>query len=304
MDKKLLSPGILFLLGSLLTLPFTSAADVPNVFAPGNPILAEEVNENFDDLDTRLTGVEDSLNRFDFSGYWVGFPAQGQPSNVVLLGRYNGDGTIFGYYIRSTSNGSGDEIIVNGVSTARQYIAHYSFIGVDSDGTTINQINDYIESPDTEEYLTYLLEDSEFDPVSLVKTILPDGDTLRGTESCGNSVVQICVIQYTLSANGAFHSVSDYSRGRVLATNINIGGGWPVFPDVRLEKSFGSGQLRIRAKGIGTIYQRYDSGYDRLLYYRNDGVTGGSLAGKEILGTHTLTFGRILEAEELQNDSC
>jgi hypothetical protein len=254
-------------------------ADVPNVFAPGNPILAEEVNENFGDLDTRLTGTENSLNRFDFSGYWVGFPADGQASNVVLLGRYDFDDTLTGYNIRWGSNNSGDQISVNGVLTTRQYIFHYSFVSIDPGNGSITYISDYIESPDTEEYLTYLVEESEFDPVSLVKTILPDGDTLRGTESCGNSVVLICIVQFTLSANGAFHSISDYSRGRVLATNVNIGGGWPVFTDVRLEKFFGSGQLRIRAKGIGTIYQRYDSGYDRLLYYRNDGVTGGSLAG-------------------------
>ena len=236
-----------------------------------------DITNNFNNLDQRVSSIE--VDRWDFSGYWIDFPAQGQPANVVLLGRYDFDDTLTGYYIRWSSNNNGDQISVNGVLTTRQYIFHYSFVGIDPNDGSINFISESIESPDTEEYLTFLAEESVFDSVSLVKTIQPDGDTLRGTESCGYSVVQICVVQYTLSSTGAFHSIYDYSRGRVLATNVNIGGGWPVFTDVRLEKSFGSGRLRIRAKGIGTIYQRYDSGYDRLLYHRNDGVTGGSLAG-------------------------
>ncbi len=271
--------AVTILLGAGLSA--TAIAAVPNTLGAGTPARASDLNDNFTDLDERLTTLEAIHDEhWNFGGYWLDFSAVGAPSNVLVLGRYDSSDSLVGYLIR-VGNGSGGQVSVNGSSTTRQFVFHYGFVSLDPEGM-IDGIDDFIESPDTKDYVTYLLEDSSYDPNTLEKTV--NLDIERATDSCGNSTVQICVSQISNSSTGAFIRLYDYSRGRVLATDVDIGGGWPVFADVRVEKNLGgSHRLRIRARGIGNVFNTYDGGnYDRLLYYRKDGATGGSLAGTPV----------------------
>jgi hypothetical protein len=55
-----------------------------------------------------------------------------------------------------------------------------------------------------------------------------------------------------------------------------------TFNDVRLEQNIGgSDQARVRAQGIGEILRvNHDGNWERgVIFYRANGVTGGSLAG-------------------------
>jgi hypothetical protein len=54
-----------------------------------------------------------------------------------------------------------------------------------------------------------------------------------------------------------------------------------TFNDLRLESYTGpNSTFRIRAKGVGMVFSESSDGTDDLIiYYRADGVTGGSLAG-------------------------
>ncbi|MDX1587864.1 MAG: hypothetical protein R3296_02910 [Oleiphilaceae bacterium] len=46
------------LVTALLALPLTASADVPNVFQPGQPATAADVNQNFQALDDRISALE------------------------------------------------------------------------------------------------------------------------------------------------------------------------------------------------------------------------------------------------------
>jgi len=273
--KKARSCLLQVLTGSIVLLSFSSVADVPNVFAPGNPVVASEMNENFDSIDQRVSAFEP-----DFSGYGVPFAADGATKNVVVLKQVDPNDGSFRYYLRSRYANSTEEISIDGVPTIRPFIANYANVGTDSDGT-INWISNYIDAPDTANYEVYNIEESEYDIGTLNKTVTDD--TSYETFTCSGNVVLVCIGYERLNSDDSMSYIYDWSSNRVKAGPFEING--MTFNDVRMESFTGtSSAFRIRAKGIGEIYRRNVWGdgtvVDRsVIYYRSNGSTGGSLAG-------------------------
>ena len=102
-----------FLMIGLSALSQLVHADVPNVFVPGNPIIASEVNENFNSIDQRVSSFEP-----DFSGFSTPFAADGATKNVVVSQQDNDDGSK-SYYVRSAYENSSDLVSIDGVPTVR-----------------------------------------------------------------------------------------------------------------------------------------------------------------------------------------
>ncbi|MDC1286689.1 hypothetical protein N8198_02260 [Gammaproteobacteria bacterium] len=260
------------LLAGLLALPLTSLAAVPNVFAPGNPIIASEVNENFDSIDQRVTSFEP-----DFSGFSTPFAADGATKNVVVLKRDNGGGNT-SYSVRSAYQNSTEQISIDGVLTVRPFIFNYAFVSTDSGGA-ITSISNFIEAPDTADYQRYNAEISDYDIGTLAKTVTDD--TFYETNTCSGNVVHLCYAQTLLNIDDSLIGMYDFSSNRALSGPITING--LTFNEIRLRAYTGTrNEFRINAKGVGEIYRRSNSGafFERkIIYYYSNGNTGGSLAG-------------------------
>jgi hypothetical protein len=251
-------------------------ADVPNTFSGGTTALAAEVNENFADLDARITGIENSSP--NLGGYGTSFSADGAPKNVVVLVQQQENGDT-NYIIRSRYATTTEQIIINGTPTQRPFIANYTWVNVDSGGT-IFSIDNYIEAPDTEDYIAYNVESSSYDIPNLFKTIDVDGDTTREDWSlCNYGQTQICFVDVSLSATGEHVRSYAWSSIRGLSGPVTVNG--MTFDDVRLEQNIASDSVRVRAKGIGEILRTANDGSweRRIIYYRASGITGGDLTG-------------------------
>lgn len=258
----------------MIALPATSTADVPNAFVPGNPIIASEVNENFNSIDQRVSSFEP-----DFSGFSTPFAADGATKNVVVLQRDSDDGSK-DYFVRSAYENSSDLVSIDGVPTVRPFIFEYGYVGTDSGGA-VTYVNGWIEAPDTTAYNRYDAEVSEYDIGTLAKTVTDD--SFYKTNTCSGNVVHICYAETKLHADDSLIGFYDFSSNRALSGPITING--LTFNEIRLRAYTGTRQqFRINAKGIGEIYRRNRSSNgtitDRsLIYYYSDGNTGGSLAG-------------------------
>ena len=67
-----------------------------------------------------------------------------------------------------------------------------------------------------------------------------------------------------------------------------------IFPEVRVEVTPHNGRVRIRAKGIGPVFQSQPDRADfELIYYRVNGVTEGSLDGTPFEPGGTLPNGTL-----------
>ena len=278
--RKSKNPLKFILFSAIMVLPGLAPAAVPNTFSPGGQALASEVNDNFSDLDTRVTTLEGSTPVApDFSGYGVSFSADGAPKNVVVSSEVQSDGSTT-YAIRSRYANSSEQISIDGVLTTRPYIANYAFVTTDSGGNLV-LISNFIEAPDTTNYVVYNTEESTYDVNTLIKTV--DVDINRETFTCEGSVVLVCIGYGRLSANDAFSYIYDSSSNRVLSGPFSINGF--TFNEVRMESSTGiQNRFRIRAKGIGEIFRRSRNSDGSIstrsvIYYQADGVSGGSLVG-------------------------
>ena len=251
-------------------------ADVPNTFSADTPALAAEVNENFADLDARITDIENSSP--NLGGYGTSFSADGAPKNVVVLAQQQDNGDT-SYSIRSRYATTSEQIIINGTPTQRPFIANYAWVNVDS-GNIITSISNYIEAPDTEDYIVYNVETSTLDPGTLFKTIDVDGDTTWEDWSlCNGGQTTVCFVDVSLSATGEHVRSYAWSSIRGLSGPVTVNG--MTFDDVRLEQSITSDNLRVRAKGIGEVLRVANNGSweRRLIFYRANGVEGGDLTG-------------------------
>ena len=273
--RSTLATIALVLFVGTIALPATSNADVANVFVPGNPIIAAEVNENFDSIDQRVVPFEP-----DLSGFGVSFSTDGNIKNVVVLKRVDdADGSIH-YSIRSRYANSSAQISIDGVPTVRPFIANYAGVGTDSGGI-ISYISNYIDAPDTANYVVYNIEESEYDIGTLTKTVT--ADDIYSSDTCAGSIVLICYSEVRFNADDSLDYRYDWSWNRGLAGQISING--LTFNEIRTEARVGtSREFRIRAKGIGEILRRrrnFDGSIttSSVIYYYANGNTGGSLAG-------------------------
>lgn len=241
---------------------------------------ASNISTNFNNIsnnNNRLAAVEAVTTvPADFTGFGLTFSAEGNPKNVAIVRSLNSDGTT-NYYIRSRYANSAEQISVQGVNTTRPFIANYGFVVVDSAGN-LTSISNYIEAPLTEAYEDYLIEQSSFDTTSLAKTVTVD--TGSETWICGAKVGVIEVCNINVKVTGA--SVRDFETARVmeLLGAGEIGG--IAFTNMRgSQRSYdGSAWYEVRAKGIGRILKmNRNRAVEKIIYYRVDGNTGGSLTG-------------------------
>lgn len=243
------------------------------IFTQINQAFAQ-IGQVLDDHETRISNIEDAFP--NMGGYSMGFSADGGPKNVVVATEVQENGDIF-YHVRSRYATSLEQISINGVLTQRPFIANYAFVHTDSNGTLIT-VSNYIEAPDTDQYIVYNVEASNYDPVSLVKTVVDD--TLREDWSlCKYGQITICMPDVSLSQTGEHVRTYTWSSIRGLSGPLNLNG--MTFTDVRLEQNISSNNARARAKGIGEVFRAANDGSweRRAIYYRANGVSGGSLAG-------------------------
>lgn len=277
-------------------------------FVPDTPATADSVNQAFEavenavndndarvntntaDIGTNTTNIADNFSAItdldsrlapfenDFSGYGVPFAADGALKNVVVLEEdLPGGGTQ--YSLRTRYQNSTEQISVDGVPTIRPFIANYISVRTDDLGD-ITSIDNYIEAPDTANYVVFNVEESTYDVNTLAKTVTVDIN--RETFTCSGRNLFVCFAVGRLS-NGDISYSYDFSSNRVLGGPIDFNGF--IFNDVRLESYTGTiNQFRIRAKDIGLVFQRrlQSDGSIRtrsLIYYRSNGTSGGSLAG-------------------------
>lgn len=288
----------IFLLG-LITLMGSSSAmaaslTTPNAFTTGQPATAASVNQNFTAVETavnandgqinsnisaisalgsRVTAVENTT--LDFSGYSAIFAALGAAKNVVVSSNEDGAGNI-AYYVRSFYENNSETISIDGVNTVRQFIANYAF--AHTLNGVLQSVANSLESPDTAAYNDYVSERSFYDPTSLAQTIT--ADTERTTSKCSSGKVRVCASTVTHSGTGAYIRSGSRTEVRGILDSYTVNG--MTFTDVRIRNRIEGNQVRLDAKGIGEILRvsTDNTGNERrIIYYRVNGATGGSLAG-------------------------
>ena len=261
-----------------IVLPGLASAAVPHVFSAGSPVVASEVNTNYSDLDTRVDTLQGSTTVFpDFSGYDMPFSTDGAPKNVVVLANTSGPGSLL-YSVVSYYANSTEQVSIDGTMTIRPFIVKY--IDVETDlGNNIVNIEGGTDTPDTSSYLNYNVEDWFYDTTGTTKTIT--SDITRELVLCNaTGSANLCVVQEVLSINGSHAGFFGFGQIRTTTGPYTING--MTFNDVIIDSSRDDegGSNAINAKGIG--YVRFEdefSGIYNLIYYRVDGVTGGSLIG-------------------------
>lgn len=232
-----------------------------------------QISQILGDHDARISNLEDAHP--NLGGYSMSFSADGAPKNVVVATQLQESGDTF-YYIRSRYATSTEQISINGVLTQRPFIANYAFVHTDSLGNLVS-VSNYIEAPDTDQYIVYDVEESTYDPGSLAKTIV--NDTLREDWNlCKYGQITICMPDVSLSQTGEHVRTYTWSSIRGLSGPLTLNG--MTFNEVRLEQNISSDNARARANGIGEVFRAANDGSweRRAIYYRANGVSGGSLA--------------------------
>lgn len=243
---------------------------------------ATQVLQGFSLVGQVLVNHEERLSNLEsanpnLGGYSMGFSANGAQKNAVVLvqtDEFSGD---ILYYVRSRYATSTEQISINGVLTQRPLIANYAFVRTDSLGKLI-EVSNYIEAPDTEDYVVYNVEETEYDPVNLNKSVV--NDTLFEDWSlCDYGQTTICLPEVSLSSTGEHVRTYAWSSIRGVSGPLTVNG--MTFADVRLEQNISADNARVRAKGIGEVLRVANNGSweRRAIFYRANGVSGGSLAG-------------------------
>lgn len=304
MNKKILHTAVIVAI-TTFAVTTTSYAEIPNTFTAGTPATAADVNANFSAVDSRVSTLESTASSQvtnignvdtrvaalettattqasdnDFNGYYLPFAAAGEAKNVIVLRRTNSDGTVT--YQARVRHSSGQTISVNGTPTARTHIASYVWAPASSIGSTVaTDASDYIESPETTNYVDFLVEDSHIDLNNgNLKTVNTNGDVERWIDQSSSGTNGLrSVGPIRVEINDVFNRYTHYSSQYIgkLPTSTIEG---ITYNDVAVQQRLGGGHSRLRAKGIGTIFQIQNGQPTRAaVYYRVNGQTGGSLSG-------------------------
>ena len=232
------------------------------------------LNGRIDDIENRVVDLESASP--NFGGYATAFSPDGSPKNVTVLRRFTNFGAIT-YSVRSRYATSTEQISINGVMTQRPFIANYAYVTTDEFGNIIDAGN-YIEAPDTEDYVDIYVEESIYDAAAS-KTVT--NDTIRESWPCSSAGGTLnCIVEVSESATGTVTDHYPWSYTRVIGNSpISVNG--MTFDDYRIEtRTNGNDETRIRAKGIGEVLRMTGGTPDReIIFYRANGVENGSLAG-------------------------
>ena len=134
-----------------------------------------------------------------FGGYGLSFSNDEDNRNVIVRQRENSDDSV-DYAVRVRFEASNFEISIDGVQTSIPFVAMYPSVSVDGSGD-VTGISDWIDAPETLNYVRYQTEQSEHDVNTLAKTVTVDTEFFEDTcgSAAGGSNV-ICISDATLSA--------------------------------------------------------------------------------------------------------
>ena len=251
----------------------------------GNNAAIQALEAEDENLHRRIDAIEDGGTGPDLSGYGVPFSAEGTLKNVVVLSQDLGNGNTL-YKIRSRYANSTEMIKINyNTWISPPFIANNVRVETDGSGSIIS-IDNSINAPDTVNYVNYYVENSYYS-VEADKVIIPldkivKNDTKREVFTCSGSTVQLCT-SYAIDATTGNFSIYTWSSIRALGGPYTFNG--MTFDDVRMESyTAPSGKARIRAKGIGMIFEENNNGNDHdgqqiIIYYQANGSSVGSLLG-------------------------
>jgi hypothetical protein len=271
---------IILSIGLFAISQYAYPGSVAETFSNGDTLTADSLNNiksAVNDNDARITalGSAGGGSSPDFSGFDPGFSPDGAVKNVVVASEpLPSGGTI--YHVRYWYASGTETVSIDGVQTQRPFLAGYPEVETDNAGDIVS-ISNYIETPDTENYVNYNIEESSYDPLSLVKTV--SDDSLRESWVCNGGEINICLATDTLT-NGTFQTNSVRTLVRALTGPFTVNG--MTFDEVRVEYDQGRPDFRtrIRARGIGEIQvNRQGHNPSTLIYYQANGVSGGSLVG-------------------------
>ncbi len=204
---------------------FAYSGSITDSFATGDTLTATHLNNAkaaINDNNARVNILESLTPGASpaFSGYSVSFSADGAAKNVVVLRMDLGGGETQ-YTIRSRYENSTEQISINGVPTVRPFIANRASVKTDNLGN-VTSIGNYIEAPDTANWVTPNHEESTYDVNTLVKTVT--NDTNQEVFTCSGSTAQLCTGYGTLSAYGDFSHIYTWSSIRALGGPYTFNG--------------------------------------------------------------------------------
>ena len=231
---------------------------------------------NASSITTNATAINGLTS--NFSGYGVPFSTDGASKNVIVLKSTNLDGSI-SYRVRSRYHNSTELVKVNDVDTTPPLIANYVDVDVDLSGN-LTSIYNHIDTPETINYVAYNIEKSSYDISSILKTVTSsDERELWKCHSAAGGSVQMCLPETVNSSDNSFISRYPWTYTQAIGGPITINE--MTFDDVRIEAYIHNGRTRVRAKGIGLVYQQDANGApeQNIIFYRNETTQGGSLVG-------------------------
>jgi len=291
----------LFLFSALTLVSYLGFAQditVTHTFLPGEPAIADDVNQNFTDvvtgvnnnntaIDTRVTTIESSVTpTSEFSGFTMPFAASGQPHNIIVQRRNNDDGT-FSYRVRTRyENTDSETVSINGVDTVFNYLAGYGTVNTLSDGSTITSLNKTVEAMNNTNYINFSRSSISYDPSDLSPTLSSISSertwTFLGQGAIKHLIKEIVQYDSAVESNSSELELRTYTLGTGYQANGIDFGTTPFRVEHRQPgNSSSTGLSRLRIQGVGEV-ERFGSGSSpsyKVIYYSVDGQSGGSLSG-------------------------
>jgi hypothetical protein len=276
-----------FLFLILAVLNNANAGEVTSEFSDGDTLTASSLNDiksNVNDNHTRLSTVEAAVqnipsNNKDYTGYKTPFSEIGSPKNVVIMVD-DSDSDYTSYNVRTFYINSSEQFSVNGTLNTPTLVSQNVDVAVDKSDSSLIYIGVNTDMPTSEAFIDYTTESATFDTSSLAKTVVDD--TYSTQISCsGVGITKYCNID-DQENNITLHTSRYLSVQRLLGSGSIKG---IDFDDLKASDkyytSFRSRYFEIYAKGIGKVFKINKSGGSvyEVIYYRVDGVEGGSLVG-------------------------